>query len=312
MANNLSKKTYRYLVNNFEIFTKFQVWRTRNQYTYKIINDDFVSGNPTIHFIHRYITNNTGDKACGYYQYFLDEFKDYRCIVHDINCVTLSLIKREDIVIIGGGGLLNATAEWNYNINKAAGIADKAIIWSAGFNAKKGSNSSNSLNWDSFDLVTVRDFSYENFRYTPCATCVMPALEKTYVNKRKIGVVGHKDVMNHLPEEMKSYELITNSAPIEEFVEFIGTSEIVFTNSYHAAYWSILMQKKCILFAPRSEKYDYYKYPPTLFSGDIAADISRAVIYPNALQESRSLTLGYLKDIKSLIKQKNKLTAQVR
>jgi hypothetical protein len=84
-------------------------------------------------------------------------------------------------------------------------------------------------------------------------------------------------------------------------IEFIGNSEIVLTNSYHAVYWSVIMKKKCVLFAPRSEKYDFYKYPPVLFSGDLAKDISEAVIYPGAFEESKVLTLEFVKDIKTLI-----------
>ena len=301
MTNNIVKGTYRYLVNNNKLFTKIELWRFRHKYPHKVLIDNAENNTPTVHFLHRYITNNTGDEACGYYRYFLDEFKDHKCIIHDINGVIFSMIKSEDIVIIGGGGLLNASAEWNYNINKAAKIAKRAVIWSAGFNARNGSKSKNGIKWDLFDLVAVRDFSYGDFRYVPCATCIMPSLSNTYINKRKIGVIAHKDVLHHLPAEVSTYDLITNSATIDEFIQFIGSSEIVLTNSYHAAYWSTLMQKKCVLFAPRSEKYNYYKYPPVPFSGDLASDISKAVIYPEALVESRTLTLQYVQDIKSLL-----------
>lgn len=302
MSKNIIQKTYRYLIDNYEFFTKLQLLRVRKKYTYKVLNDNSDDSRPSIHFIHRYITNNTGDKACGYYQYFLDDFKDYKCILHDINGVHFSLIKSNDIVIIGGGGLLNASAEWNYNINKSASLADKAIIWSAGFNSKKGSNKKSKIKWELFNLVTVRDYLYGDYRYTPCATCVMPELGEKHNIKREIGVVAHKDVLSHLPVNFQDYEIITNNAPIEQFVEFIASSEVVFTNSYHAAYWSTLLQKKCILFAPRSEKYDYYKYPPVLYSGDLASDISKAKIYPDALSEARELTTQFLIDIKSLLK----------
>ncbi|WDF68989.1 polysaccharide pyruvyl transferase family protein [Sphingobacterium oryzagri] len=295
------RNIYKFLINNFRVVTKFQLWRFRNAYPVKVINDNFLAGNPTVHFLHRYLTTNTGDRACGYYQYFLPEFENYKCVVHDINNVKFHLINSEDIVIIGGGGLLNATAEWNYSIDKAAKIAGKAVIWSAGFNSKVGKKMRITIDWTKFDLISVRDFSYEDFRYVPCATCVMPSLQKVYDVKRKIGIVAHKDVLHHLPEGMTDYEMITNSVSLEDFVAFIGSSEIVLTNSYHAAYWSSLLKKKCVLFAPRSEKYDFYKYPPTLFSGNLLADINSASIYPNALNEAKQLTLDYVKDIKRLL-----------
>jgi len=295
------KKIYRYLIDNSELFTAFQVWRFRKQYPSKILNDNYTTETPTIHFLHRYITTNTGDVACGYYKYFLSEFENHKCVVHDVNRVDLSIIKSTDVVIVGGGGLLNATAEWNYNINKAANLAGKSIIWSAGFNSNSKQRTNSSIDFKAFDLVAVRDYKYKNFRNVPCATCVLPEISKDYPVKRHIGVVAHKDVPHHLPKEIHEYEKVTNSAPLHEMIEFIGNSEIVLTNSYHAVYWSILMKKKCILFAPRSEKYDFYKYPPVLYSGDLTADISRAVIYPNAFEDSKSLTLEYLRDIKSFI-----------
>jgi len=297
------KKFYRYLVNNYKLFTIFQVYRFKKKYPTKVLNNDFQIDTPTIHFLHRYITNNTGDKACGYYQYFLSEFKYYKSIIHDVNKVDFSLIKKTDVIIVGGGGLLNATSEWNYNINRAAKLAGKSVIWSAGFNSSySGPKLGSSIDFKLFDLVTVRDYNYKNFNYAPCATCVMPELEKDYVIKREVGVVAHKDVPQHLPKEIHQFEKVTNSAPLHEMVEFIGSSEVILTNSYHAVYWAVLMKKKCILFAPRSEKYDFYKYAPVKFSGDLALDISQAAIYPEAMEDSKKLTLHFLKDIKELIK----------
>lgn len=297
------KNTYRLLVNKYDVFTMFQIWRTGKKYTTKVLNDNFVTTTPTIHFIHRYITNNTGDKVCGYYQYFLSEFDHYKCIVHDVNKVDFALIQKNDVILVGGGGLLNAMPEWNYNINKAAKIAGKAVVWSAGFNSNSKQKINKKVNFEAFDLVAVRDFKYNDFRYVPCATCALPELYKEYPIKRHIGVVAHKDVPHHLPQEIHQFDKITNSASLEEMIEFIGNSEVVLTNSYHAVYWSILMKKKCVLFAPRSEKYNFYKYPPALFSGDLARDISLAVIYPDALQESKALTDEFVQDIKSLIQE---------
>ena len=298
------KNTYRLLVNKYDLFTVFQIWRSGKKYTTKILNHNYVTTTPTIHFIHRYITNNTGDKVCGYYQYFLPEFDHYKCIVHDVNKVDFSLIKKNDVILVGGGGLLNAMPEWNYNINKAAKKAGKAVVWSAGFNSNSKQQINKKVDFEAFDLVAVRDFKYNDFRYVPCATCALPELNQKYPIKRNIGVVAHKDVPHHLPKEIYEFDKITNSASLKEMIEFIGNSEVVLTNSYHAVYWSILMKKKCVLFAPRSEKYNFYKYPPVLFSGDLAKDISQAVIYPDALKESQTLTDEFVRDIKFLIENK--------
>ncbi|MCL7988648.1 polysaccharide pyruvyl transferase family protein [Sphingobacterium sp. lm-10] len=299
MINSL-KRIYRYLINNNRFFLRLHLQRFSSRYPSKILHE--ADNKSTVHFIHRYITNNTGDIACGYYRYFLDHFKAYQCVVHDVNCVDLSKIKDIDSVIIGGGGLLNATEEWNYNIIEAAKLARRSIIWSAGFNSYAGKKFHNAIDWNLFDLVAVRDFKYGDFRFVPCATCFMPELSINYEIKREVGVIGHKDVLHHLPTEFRQYELLTNSASLSEFVAFIGSSQIVLTNSYHAIYWATLLGKKAILFAPRSEKYNFYKYSPHLYTGDLEADLMAAKVYPEAMSDCRSLTMEYLKDIKSTIK----------
>lgn len=296
------KNGYRYLVNNFDFFTRFQVWRSRGKFKSKILNDDFDSSLPTVHFIHRWITVNTGDIACGYYQYFLNEFLPHRCLVHDVSCIESHLIKPDDIVIIGGGGLLNATAEWNLNIRIAIKLAKKSIIWSAGFNSNRNLSFHRKIDWSIVSLMAIRDYSYQQYRYVPCATCMIPELQHDYSIVRRIGVVAHKDVPHHLPDSIHRYDRITNKDSLSKIIEFIGKSEVVLTNSYHAVYWSVLMSKKCVLFAPRSEKYNFYKYPPVLFSGNLEQDICEAVIYPQALQEAQKLTLNYLDEIRSLIR----------
>lgn len=60
-------------------------------------------------------------------------------------------------------------------------------------------------------------------------------------------------------------------------------------------------EKKCIIFALKSEKFEYFKNKPVVYSGNLFADINRAVIYPNALDECKKLTLDYMKDILALL-----------
>lgn len=296
------KKKWRYLVNNYKIFALLESHRYRLKYPCKYLNTNYINSNPTIHFIHKYITSNTGDRACGYYQYFQSNFCNYRCIVHDISHIHFSKIKQNDIVIIGGGGLLNALPEWNYSINKVLKMVDKSVIWSAGFNWGGEGIIKQPINWGKVSLISIRDFHYPlNFRYIPCATCMIHEISKEdYIIKREIGIVCH-EYKRDMPSEFLKYDSITNSFPLETIIDFIGSSNVIVTNSYHAAYWSVLMKKKCIIFALKSEKFEYFKNKPVVYSGNLFADINRAVIYPNALDECKKLTLDYMKDILALL-----------
>lgn len=296
-----AKSLWKSLTNNFTIFLKIEIKRNQKKFPSEIINKIQSSNKPTIHFIHRYLTTNAGDKACGYYQYFLEEFKNFNCVVHDINRVDLSLISNQDVAIIGGGGLLNALNIWNYNINQIAKIANKTIIWSAGFNSNGNKKLKQQINWSNLDLVAIRDFNYpQNFRYVPCATCVSTEFDKETDIKRNIGLILHEHKKN-IPAEFSGYDSIKNSSSANEMIDFIKSSEIIITSSFHAAYWSGLLKKKCIIFSLQSEKFGYLKYSPTLYSGNLKLDIHNSKIYDNILEESRDLVNEYFNDILKLI-----------
>ena len=52
-----------------------------------------------------------------------------------------------------------------------------------------------------------------------------------------------------------------------------------------------------------SNKFDYFKYPPQKYSGDIINDINEAKIYEHAINESIDLTINYFSEIKNYLKE---------
>ena len=52
-----------------------------------------------------------------------------------------------------------------------------------------------------------------------------------------------------------------------------------------------------------SNKFEYLKYQPQKYSGDIVNDINEAKIYESALDESIDLTLNYFNEIKNYLKE---------
>ena len=51
-----------------------------------------------------------------------------------------------------------------------------------------------------------------------------------------------------------------------------------------------------------SNKFNYFKYPPQKYTGDIINDINKAEIYKLALEESIDLILNYFNEIKNYLK----------
>ena len=67
---------------------------------------------------------------------------------------------------------------------------------------------------------------------------------------------------------------------------FIRTSKVIITNSYHGIYWATLMKIKVITMGIlHSNKFEYVKYPPQKYSGNIIKDIYNSKIYEFALDE---------------------------
>lgn len=248
-----------------------------------------------VHFVYSKDTENSGDLSCGYYAYFGEMFKKYPIVIWDIGTIDFSLVAKNDVVIVGGGGLLDNSDLWNYNINRLAQKCRYCFLFAPGFNRHYGHRVSVMLKTGAFRQWAVRDYHHPaGGRYVPCASCLRPEFSMTYPVVRKYGVVKHFQF-----DMSREFNLpqITNDRPLHELLAFIGSSEIIVSNTYHAVYWATLLKKKVILDAPFSEKFKYLKYPPVLFSGDLEKDAAQAVVYENALAEAQELVRNFAKDI---------------
>lgn len=248
----------------------------------------------TIHFIHRTDETNCGDMAScplGYFPYF----NKYKICKHDIYDVKFKKIKRDDVVIFGGGGLFDCLEEWNQNINRTLDICDNCFAWSVGFNTHHGTSVETKINFEKFKKITVRDFGHpSHFDFCPCVSCMVdfPNAELC----RKVGVLEHKSFKLDLP-----YPTINNSADIQTVLKFIAESSVIITDTYHVWYWSTLMGKRVILMKPFSTKFDYLPYPPAMYSGDLEHDIKCAKVYPNARRDAVRLNKKFFEYIKKYL-----------
>lgn len=267
---------------------------------------------PRLHFIRAVDPRNTGDFNCSPIQYFEDSFKDYVCFQHCISeRIDWNAIKPHDWIILGGGGLFEITESCQQNINHLlARTSGRVISWACGHNKHVGDNDvQTEIEYKKFALFTVRDYGYmsvcgELERYLPCVSCMNPAFDANF-NKpilRNIGIIEH----HVFPINMHGYDKITNAIMIKQILEFIGTSEIIITNTYHAVYWATLLNKKVILYGKFSNKFDYFKYKPVEYSGDLQGDILKARTYSNALEESRDLNTAFCLEVLNMLKDKQR------
>lgn len=120
------------------------------------------------------------------------------------------------------------------------------------------------------------------------------------LKNRKLGTL-----LDNLQENDILFDVPTmyNNQPFEELINFIKETEVIITNTYHIMYWSTLLGKKVILFGIFSDKFNHFKYPPVLYSGDLEHDMAKAQRYPEALQESQRLNLDFFEDVKKILEQ---------
>lgn len=269
-----------------------------------------------IHFvkIYDFNYNNAGDIFCSPYIWFYDFFKSYSCISHCLSSVRYEQIAKDDVVIIGGGGLLNYNPWFNFNIaiNKILDLCNNVILWGAGFNCnlKDGNLLSfePKIDFSRFRLYGIRDYNLDDYNYTPCASCMNPLLKIAYETKPT------SKVASMLHPLMDTKELpgipcnLSHFNNISTIMEFISQYEVIVTNSYHCALWAMLANRKVV--SPKGmligNKFRYFEKRPA-FCDDweneklLNKAIESAIFYPDFLESSIKRTEEFFEKVKNII-----------
>lgn len=198
----------------------------------------------TIYFAHCRNLKNTGDMASCPYIYFKDYFDQYHCEFISIGYDDQPVPTKEDIVIIGGGGLIDSCAGWNTHINTLIEQAGLAIMWGAGSNRNEASCFTNKyltkINFEAMCAVGLRDYIHNPYNYIPCASCLSKEFDGELPVVREIGFVSHYLVTNWIPADTK---FLTNTETLPVIVNYMKESGVIVSNSYHMCYWASLLGK---------------------------------------------------------------------
>ncbi len=277
--------------------------------------------NGKIHFVHhlekKYSPANLGDWISSPYYYFTGFFSRYTCVLHSDWAVLWHEIEKDDVVIFGGGGLLDNSDQLNKVINRLLEKCNNVIIWGAGthkYNENNifGRNSATTkIHFERAALSGIRDHEHPyNLPFVPCASCLHPAFnaDKTGVEiKREVGTIKSALEGSFAVSNLPSF--VTNAEPIGAIVDYILSSNVILVSSYHGAYWSMLLGRKVILPVSRLgvDKYKYFKYPVGLYEGSkyderellrIASEIPEL---PDFLTEARALNVEFFQNVRRYI-----------
>ena len=214
--------------------------------------------------------DNIGDRMSGAGLYF-----DFPLPVKFVDIKTIDLPKEElekSFIIIGGGGHLHLPS-LDYNNNRMehlellASLSKWTVLWGIGNNIHNTKQHIYPDCLNKFILVGLRDFS-NPYEYVPCPSCMSPLFDeyKTILPHRNSIVYKHK-FTEKLSENylIPSYEC--EGITMGKSLEAIATAHTIFTDSYHGAYWSLLLNKTVVVPNPYSSKF-YSLHPNLIIRGE--------------------------------------------
>jgi hypothetical protein len=293
-------------VKNFLIqrLTYFNRVNTKRRVINDIINSTDLQNNGVIN-VHGIDERNAGDWNCGPHLYF-DQLKGksldisgYKSPDKEITSNYIDQIVNKSL-IIGGGGLLNR-GSFERQMKMFENIAQKekkTVLWGLGHNEKDRSNFGkvNSYNIDTskFGLVGVRDYNMKE-EWVPCVSCLHPIMDTKNVIENEVGVIFHKKTLKNksLLNKLSHYPSSSNTTNIEDIIDFISKTDTVVTDSYHAMYWSMLLDKKVVAL-PNSSKFYSFKYQPTFSNFEnFENDLKKAQRYTGILEECREINMKF-------------------
>ena len=210
-------------------------------------------------FLHYSNTDNVGDKYSAPYHYF--DFGKYNVI--DIKRIH-SIIPYK--AAIWGGGAIAGNILHHKLLNRLN--CNTHIGWGFGRTVRKKSVESYKkafLYPATFYFMGIRDYVAplpEKAQFLPCVSCMHKAFDVDYPLKRKYSGFfnASKPVPRLARQDMRRSAVKLNDIGIEEAIEHLGSCQTVITNSYHGAYWGLLLGKGVIVLHPYSSKFYQLKW----------------------------------------------------
>lgn len=203
-------------------------------------------------------------------------------------------------VVIGGGGLIRRT--FVEKINNIIKQHPKTLtFWGIGHNASYKDKDWQPEFLQTANLVGIRDYNTPN-TYVPCVSCMHKGFDKNYHIKHEHSYFLHK---HRTPDniDLDGPIMYNNNLNIDEVLSFIGSSKILITNSFHGAYWGMLMNKD-VRILDWSTKFSTLKYVPSRIN-NLSDWRQTAPSYndKNYLQECRDINIKFFNDYKNLLRQ---------
>ena len=266
--------------------------------------------------MYRKETRNRGDIASAPSHYFPElrarplELTGWKRTNENSLASWMSVFNNADLIIVGGGGLLEFEKHRDSIEFVMANAKAKKVIWGAGHNLMSAGSWAAikpryKMDYSGFDLVGVRDDGH-SFDWVPCASCMSPALDKKYAIEKEFVYFVNKglgDFEKYIPAGVDPAEVVFNfDGTTEEIIAELAKGETVVTSSFHGAYWAQLLGRKVIAIPTSSKFYDMRFPVPLSHPRDWRRYIKLARRYPEALKASREANIAFANKVIQLVK----------
>lgn len=176
-------------------------------------------------------------------------------------------------------------------------------FWGGGYNGEYSKKIKANFEWPGFmvefDKVGVRDWG-QSLPWTPCASCMHPGLRKKYSIKNDVVFFEHKKQLLKDFGTDSIPRFINSGSNVDQTIELLGSANIILTNSYHGAYWGVLLKKKVIVVGAWGAKFYALKHAPHILDKNEAwqSAVDQIQICDTALDECVSANEAFWNSIK--------------
>lgn len=244
---------------------------------------------------------NLGDRSCNPCDYF-DELKHTpRWDAWDSDW-----LYSPSNLILGGGGLIHELLE-RYIRVVTRRKDRKLIAWGLGHNATGKIAADYKDTLDGFDLVGVRDYAAaqaHGWDYVPCASCMSCCFNPPFKYFGTFNYIIYQHVDHPITLRGADCPIPVMSNDTKEFVnviDFLSSGHVVITNSFHGAYWAMLLGRKVIIYKPFSSRFYGFKYQPPFCDEKNWQSVEPLCPPPNFLEECRDLNRKFYAKVKDLL-----------
>lgn len=246
---------------------------------------------------------NIGDGVCNALDYVSDfgsKRIDLRSQIEDMAGYHL---------VFGGGGLFHSGSlskmDWMTRLLKRLNPNHKFICWGGGLNFHDQTAFVYPDFLREWDLVGMREWG-NPYEYVPCPSCMNSAFERPWGSDCHSQVV----VFEHhaAPIPLTQFPKLNSAKRKDEFLAvlmFLASGNTVITNSYHGAYWALLLGRRVVIYKPFSNRF--YGLKPRVGFADESnwkQRVEESEPAPGYLAECREINFRFANKVMDCIKGK--------